>query len=276
MNIGFHVSIAGGIDKAFERALERKCTTFQIFTRNPRTWKSRDLNNSEIDRFNEKREETNLYPVISHMPYIQNLASPDEGVYKRSVESLVEEFRRCSLLNIPYVVTHIGSHLGTGKEKAIERIAHGIKTALQTEFNVEILLENSAGSSNQIGAYFNELNTIIQKVNDPRVGICFDTCHAYVAGMNIRTKKGLEKTLHDMSVYVGFNKLKLVHLNDSKNECGSHNDKHEHIGFGKIGEKGFKRILQSKLGKLPMIMETPVNERKDIDNMRTVRRLAAE
>lgn len=274
VKIGFHVSIAGSIDKAFDRAIALECNTFQIFTRNPRTWKSRELEKSEIDKFQQKMEETKISPIFAHMPYIQNLSSPVESVYERSVKSLQEEFRRCSLLGIPYVVSHLGSHLGTGKEKAVDRVVKGIETVLQEDFNVDLLLENTAGSPNQIGSNFDDLNTIFVKVNDHRVGLCFDTCHAYVAGMNIGTKKGLEFTLTQMQEIIGFNRLKLVHLNDSKNECGSHNDKHEHIGLGKIGVNGFRRIIKSKLGCYPMIMETPVDDREDIDNLRMVRRLA--
>jgi deoxyribonuclease-4 len=274
VKVGFHVSIAGGIDKAFDRAIARECNTFQIFTRNPRTWRSRELEKVEIDRFQRKREETKIYPIFAHMPYIQNLSSPVESVYERSVKSLLEEFRRCSLLGIPYVVTHLGSHLGTCEGKAVDRVVEGIKTVLQEDFDVGLLLENTAGSPNQIGSNFDDLNSIFVKVNDQRVGLCFDTCHAFVAGMNIGTEKGLEFILTQMQKIIGFNRLKLVHLNDSKNECGSHNDKHEHIGLGKIGVKGFRRIIKSELGRYPMIMETPVDDREDIDNMRMVRRLA--
>jgi deoxyribonuclease-4 len=263
MKIGFHVSIRGGIDKAVDRAEKLECTTFQIFTRNPRAWRARELKKEEIEAFHTKLEESGIYPVFSHMPYIPNLSSPDEEIYNRSLESLIEETKRCRLLGIPYIVTHLGSHLGTGSDKARDRVAEALKKALAKDDEINILLENTSGSPNQIGSDFSEIAQIIKRAGDHRIGVCFDTCHAYASGMDIKTPKGLEETLEEIERKVGLAKLKLIHLNDSAGEMGSHNDKHEHIGLGEIGEEGFKRILKSKLAQRPIILETPKDDRRD-------------
>lgn len=279
MKVGFHVSIHGSVDNAPDRALELNCNTFQIFTRNPRQWKTTPINTETAETFSSKVEKFDLQPVFVHMPYLPNLASPNEEVYKKSVETLTSELQRCNQLQIPYLVTHLGSHVGSGMQAGFSKLISGINKALnETEQGVMLLLENTAGTKNSMGSTFEDIQHIIENISEEkRVGICFDTSHAFGAGYDLRTKQTVENTIKDIDEIVGFSKLKLVHLNDSKGDLNSRIDRHEHIGLGKIGDEGFKHILTSKLGKLPLIMETPQDERRsDVDNLMKVKELAKQ
>lgn len=278
MKVGFHVSIAGSIFLAFSRALEKECETFQIFTRNPRGWRFKELTGDNVRRFIEESGKSGISPVVSHMPYLPNLASPKDDVYDKSISSLCVELERCDRLRIPYLVTHLGSHLGEGRDRGFKRIVRGLNRAL-SEFDndVMVLLENTAGTKNSMGAYFDEIGGILDRVDQQdRVGVCFDTSHGFAAGYDLRNESVLDKTLDDFDDQVGLSRLKIVHLNDSKGDLGSKVDRHEHIGLGFIGEEGFKAVLRHKVLKdIPLILETPVDERRDDkDNLMKVRELA--
>ena len=273
LRLGFHVSISGSIDQSFDRAQEKDCTAFQIFTRNPRTWKSRTLDSAEVKAFRRKHKETKIFPVFSHMPYLPNLASPDERIYRMSVDSLVEEAERCRRLGIRYAVTHIGSHVGSGSKRGKERILQALDRVADT--GPTVLLENGSGSGSHLGSRFEEIAELIEHVGGDHIGFCLDTCHAYAAGYDLSTEDGLNETLENLDKTIGFRRLRLIHLNDSVGELGSGVDHHEHIGLGRIGVEGFRRILESRLVRKPMIMETPIDERRsDADNMAHVLKLA--
>jgi deoxyribonuclease-4 len=275
MKLGCHVSIADSIDRSVDRAISIGCNTFQIFTRNPRRWKHRTLSDEEIKKFQKKVYESGIWPVFSHMPYLPNLSSLNPVVYPRSVYTLRQELERSSLLEIPYVVTHLGSHLGNGLEKGKEQIIKAISSAITglDEFPI-ILLENTSGKSNEVGSTFIELGEILESISTENIGVCFDTCHAFTRGYNITTKKGLKETIDEIERHIGLEKVKLVHLNDSKGELGSRIDRHNHIGLGYIGEEGFLNFLKSPFRKKPLILETPVDEiRVDKDNLEKVRKL---
>ncbi len=277
VKLGFHVSIAGTIDRAVDRALELDCDTFQVFTRNPRSWASRELKEGEVGAFREKRYKSGIDPVFGHMPYILNLASPDEGVYGRSVESLRVGLGRCSTLGIPMLVTHVGSHVGEGSDLGVVRVVGALNAVLEgDDSGVVILFENGSGSKNKVGSRFEELNRILEEVTNPeRVAVCFDTCHAFAAGYELRTLEGLEGTLESFDAVIGLGRLRLVHLNDSVGGLGTGIDRHEHIGLGEIGVEGFRGILTSSLACLPMVMETPVDVRRsNSENMSVARGLA--
>ncbi|UCD46098.1 MAG: deoxyribonuclease IV [Candidatus Bathyarchaeota archaeon] len=275
MKLGYHVSIQGGVDKAVDRAVELGCDTFQIFTRNPRSWKTRDLDDAEVEAFRRKRRDARLDPVFDHMPYILNLASPEEGVYRRSVESLAEGVRRCSVLGIPMLVTHIGSHLGAGG--GVPRVVAALREALGDGSKVTILLENGSGSKNGVGSRLEEVGEILDGVDKcEQLGVCLDTCHAFAAGYDLGMRDGLWETLDALDSSVGFARLGLVHLNDSVGGLGSGVDRHEHIGLGQIGLEGFRVILGSPLADVPMVMETPLDERRgDGENLVLVREILA-
>ncbi|MCW3130713.1 MAG: deoxyribonuclease IV [Methanophagales archaeon] len=279
VRIGVHVSIAKAIDKAVDRAIAKGCDTFQIFTRNPRGWKLKELTASEAKRFTEKVEHSGIFPPIDHMPYLPNLAAPTDDVYKRSVASLIEELRRSDALHIPYLVTHLGSHRGYGKAEGLQRIVDAINTAFrEVDNDVMLLLENTAGSKNSMGGTFEDIRHIMNCIeHKERIGVCFDTCHGFVAGYDLRTEESLKATMHRFDEVIGLKHLKLIHLNDAKAGLNSRLDRHEHIGLGYIGEEAFRIILKEENFKnLPMILETPVDSRRgDIENIQKVRELAA-
>ncbi len=277
VKVGVHVSIAGSIDRAVERAQKIGCDTFQIFTRNPRSWRFKDLPTEQIEKFTQGIKKSGIYPPVAHMPYLPNLASPKEEVYSRSIDTLANEIARCSALQIPYLVTHLGSHLGTGMEDGFGRIISAVDAATCENRDVTLLLENTAGTKNSMGGSFEDIQRIIDGLErDELVGVCFDTCHAFAAGYELRTAEALNATIAEFDRTIGLGGLKLLHLNDSKGALGSGVDRHEHIGMGEIGEDGFRAILHHEVLKtLPMILETPVNERRDdVGNIRVVRMLA--
>ena len=277
MKLGLHVSISKSIDRAVDRAAERDCNVLQMFSRNPRAWRSRKLDPTEIERFKAKLRRSEMWPVFIHTPYLLNLASPRRDVYRKSVEALKEELRRAAQLEVPCVVTHLGSHLGYGKRSGVRRIVAALNNSLSTvENNVVLLLENTAGTRNSMGSSFEDLEHISSRIERrEHVGICFDTCHAFVAGYDLVSRGAVDHTLQRFDATVGLEKLKLVHLNDSKGDLGSALDRHEHIGMGKIGERGFRNILKSRLGERPLILETPLDERRsDLENLQKVRELA--
>ncbi|MGD2201367.1 MAG: deoxyribonuclease IV [Candidatus Bathyarchaeota archaeon] len=276
VGFGFHVSIAGSIDMAVDRAVELGCDTFQIFSRNPRSWATREFREGEVEAFREKRELSGLDPAFCHMPYILNLASPHDGVYRRSVDSLKTGLVRCSALGLPMLVTHVGSHMGAGVEVGVGRVVGALDEALGgDDSGVVVLLETGAGYRNGVGSTFEELRRILDGVVDgDRVGVCLDTCHVFVAGYELRTAEGLGGTVDAFDGAVGLDRLGLVHLNDSVGGFGSGRDRHEHIGLGEIGLEGFRLIVNSRLSRVGMIMETPVDGRRgDSGNLRVVRGL---
>jgi deoxyribonuclease-4 len=278
VRLGFHVSISVAIDRAVDRAVDLGCDTFQIFTRNPRAWSFKPLIQEEVEFFREKLRRAGIGPIFVHMPYILNLATPDDDVYRRSIDSLAEELKRCTALGAPFLVTHIGSHLGAGAEFGVNRVVEAIDNALSRNGgSTVILLENSSGAGTGLGSSFEEMGCILKGVADgDRVAMCLDICHAFASGYEFRNSWGLTETLEALDGAVGIDRLELVHLNDSVEALGSRIDHHEHIGLGAIGEEGFRFILRSWLAELPMIMETPVDgRREDAGNLDKVRDLLA-
>ncbi len=276
MKLGCHVSISGSVDKAVDRAVDLGCNVFQVFTRSPRMWKYREFKEEEVAEFKRKRLEAGIDPVFSHMPYLPNLSSSREEMYEKSVTTLGIEVDRCVQLGIPYIVTHLGSHLGAGLETGIKQIIGAINRATEGKpRHPVILLENTSGKTNEVGSTFVEINRIIEGVDTDRIGVCFDTCHAFARGYDLTSKRGVDETIHLIEDSFGFDRIRLVHMNDSRGELWSRLDRHNHIGLGFIGEKGFKAILGSKFVSKPMILETPVNEiRTDAGNLRKVKELA--
>ena len=278
MKLGVHVSISGSIEMAVDRAVERNCTTFQIFTRNPRGWKFKQLTSEEARNFIDKLAASGIDPAVAHMPYLPNLASPKKGIYAMSLKTLIGELDRCGRLKIPYLVTHLGSHLGRGMEVGFERIINACNVALfRVKNNVMLLLENTAGTKNSMGSSFEDVQQIIDRISErERVGVCFDTCHGFAAGYDLRNVDAVQKTLEAFDKILGLRLLKAIHINDSKGKLGSHIDRHEHIGMGFIGNEGFRAILHHQsLKDLPFILETPIdNRRDDVGNLRKVRELA--
>jgi len=278
--MGLHISISGGLHKAVERAKDRGCDVFQIFSQSPRSWNSKDLSEDEAREFVSSLVESGLALAVDHMPYLPNLASPKDDVHERSIETLKSELMRCQMLHIPHLVSHLGSHLGAGWDEGFKRIVEAIDKGLsQADNGVMLLLENTAGTKNSMGSSFEEIATIIDAFDAlrPRLGVCLDTCHLFAAGYELRTPEGLQATLNQFQELIGLERLKLLHINDCRGTMGSHLDRHEHIGLGHIGENGFRLILRHPdLNDLPMILETPVDSRRnDVANLQAARKLAS-
>lgn len=266
MLLGAHVSISGSIDLSVDRALQLSCTTFQIFTRNPRGWKTTKLRKDEVERFKDKRRKAGFSVVVAHMPYLPNIASPNKSSWQLSLRSLIDELKRCDQLEIDYLVSHIGSHLGKGIDVGILQVARAVDTSIEkTNPKCMLLLENMAGQKNSVGSRFEDIRRILDKISHiDKVGICLDTCHLFAAGYDVKTQAGITNTFNDFDSIIGLKMLKVVHLNDSAAGLGRHLDRHEHIGLGQIGEDGFKNFINQKfIKKLPMIIETPEDERGD-------------
>ncbi|MBR1369195.1 endonuclease [Methanocalculus chunghsingensis] len=277
--VGVHVSIAGSIDRAVSRAVGKGCDTFQIFSRNPRGWQYKPLTDDLATGFREACVTAGISSPVVHMPYLPNLSSEKDEIYRKSVESLGVELLRCSQLGIPYLVTHLGHHGISGKRVGQKRVVDAINTALHaTDPGVALVLENTAGEKNSVGSDLEGLAAIIGEIEDQkRIAVCFDTCHAHAAGYDLRSEEAVGATFELFDEVVGLDLLSIIHLNDAKGLLGSGLDRHEHIGLGAIGEEGFRAILHHpRLRHLLFIMETPEDDRRDdVGNIAEVRRLAA-
>lgn len=278
------MSIGGGIWRALERGKALGCDTIQIFTKNARSWRAKPLKGEEIEEFLKVKETTGIDPVVAHDTYLINLASPKEEVYSKSIEALWEELERASALRVPYLVMHPGAHLGSGEEEGLYRIARAINLIHQRgpDLGVMVLLETTAGQESSLGWSFEQLARVIEMLEeDHRVGICFDTCHAFAAGYDLSSEEGYRRTFEELDEVLGLERLKVIHLNDSKAPCGSRIDRHEHIGRGEIGLEAFERLLNDeRFATLPFIIETPKGqtpEGEDWDrvNLSTLRSLLA-
>lgn len=273
MQVGCHVSASGSIDKAVDNAVERNCTAFQIFTRSPRSWHAKELTKEVIDAFKSKLKDSKIdrFAICAHMPYLPNLATPKEDAFEKSVNTLISEVERCAQLGIPYLVTHLGSHLGTGEEAGIKRLVDGLTKAGQTKNDVMILLENTAGQKNSVGSDFQQLGEIFKQLKPgKKFGVCLDTCHAFVAGYDLRTKEKVKETFKEFDKHVGVENLKILHLNDARGELGCNLDRHYHLGLGGIGEEGITSVVKfANKKKIPIILETPIDDdRDDFENVK--------
>ena len=280
MRFGAHISIAGKIYQVAERAKGIGCNTAQIFSRNPRSWQLKELLLDEVKRLRDDLEKFDIHPLIVHMPYLPNLASPKIGLYLKSIDALEEDLRRSEVLGAPYLVTHIGSFKESSREEGLEKVIEGINTTFDRVKNdVILLLENTAGGGRELGSRFDEMAKIIKNIKDKKkIGVCLDTCHSFVSGYDLRTKKTVSETLKLFNDLIGLERLKVIHANDSKSPLGSHIDRHWHIGEGYIGEEGFRALLHHPaIENLPIIIETPFKELgDDLKNLGRLRRLAKD
>ena len=276
VRVGFHVSIAGGISNSVDNAKKIGCTAFQIFSRNPRGWTAKPLAPDDVRLFKSKLSASGIEKnsVIVHMPYLPNLSGPDGEFYKKSVETLAGEMQRCTALGIPYLVLHLGSHMGKGQASGINQLVKAIESARsRSGGGPVVLLENNAGQKNSVGGNFEELRAILDRLDGPKeFGVCLDTCHLFASGYDLRTKADVDRTLEKFDSTVGLGELKFIHLNDSKGPLGSNLDRHEHIGLGQIGAEGLAAFLNHRAVRgLPVIMETPIDKRRgDEQNLRIV------
>ena len=279
MQIGAHVSISGSLDLAVDNAVERECNAFQIFTRNPRSWFAKDLDPVQVKKFKEKLQKSRIdrMATCAHMPYLPNLSSPDEDGYQKSIKSMTQEIERCHELGIPYLVTHLGSHKGSGEENGIRRLVGALNKVAETNADVIILLENTAGQKNSVGSDLTQIEEIFSKCKPTKkFGISLDTCHAFVAGYDLRTKEDVTKAIKKFDDSIGLKNLKILHLNDSKGELNSNRDRHDHIGLGEIGKEGLGEIVKiMNKNNIPIVLETPIDDiRDDFENISKAKSLA--
>lgn len=278
LRIGYHVSIAGSIDLAFDRAKEVGCTAMQVFLSNPRGWSVKTLEKEEIQAFRAKDRSFGIAPVFAHMTYLPNIASPNNSAYKKSVAALESALQRCDLLGIRYLIIHLGSHLGKGREVGFDRAIGALREVENRDKEIMLLLENEAGQRNSIGSRLEDLvdlhARISKEVNEIDVGFCLDTCHVFEAGYDIRNKEVVSEVFDEL----GEENVRVIHLNDARFDLGRAVDRHENIGLGFIGKDGFRTFLRHKAvrGK-PLIMETPMRStRTDRQEIDLVRRLVKD
>ncbi|HVO76782.1 MAG TPA: deoxyribonuclease IV [Candidatus Bathyarchaeia archaeon] len=279
MNFGAHMSIAGGMHRALERGRAIGCDAVQLFVKNTNQWRMRSLDEREIGLFAAARGSFAPNFVLAHASYLVNLASPDPRILERSLAGFLAEMERTRVLGIPYMVIHPGSHRGTGAAKGIRRIAASLDETLSALKGPgpEILLETTAGQGDALGSSFDELARIIEKcrANDS-LGVCFDTCHVFAAGYDLRTKRAYGETLRMFDRTIGLGMLKAFHLNDSVKPLGSRVDRHTHIGEGALGLEPFSLLANDvRFFDRPMVLETPKgpDEADDIRNLAVLRRL---
>lgn len=265
--IGAHMSIAGGLYRALLRGREAGCEVIQIFTRNRNRWNSKKLSAKEIDLFHKACDETSVLAVAAHNSYLINLASARPHVLGKSFRALLQELERAELLGIPYLVMHPGAHVGDGEKKGLTRIADALNRVFErtSGYHVKILLEMTAGQGTSLGHRLEHLAEIMEMTeSQERLGVCMDTCHAFAAGYDFRTTKAYRQFFGEFDRILGLDRLRLFHLNDSKNGLGARVDRHEHPGAGLIGLKAFSFFLNDpKLAHLPFLIETPKGKSKD-------------
>ncbi len=278
--LGAHVSVAGGLDNAFARGLESHCTALQIFTKNANRWQSKPISNDDAIAFQQAWQKSGIGPVIAHNAYLINLASPKQDVWEKSKAALRDELLRCAQLGITGLVMHPGAHLGTGMETGVERIREAFREILpETPPEVRLLLENTAGQGTYLGGDFAHLAALLEGFDENRFGVCFDTCHAHTAGYDLSTSESYTEVMAEFDRLVGLEQIKAFHLNDCLKPCGSHVDRHTHIGQGTIGRTGFACLMQDqRFSAIPMLLETPKGDDGEMDrvNLALLRELAGE
>ena len=281
---GAHVSVSGGLHTAFERAVAAGCDVIQVFVKNQRQWRARPLGEVEIEAWQQARRQAGIETVFAHDTYLINLAAPGDTIWSQSLTAFHDELLRCEQLGIVGLVAHPGAHMGAGEAAGIRRIAKALDLVhKQTEgFRVKTLLEITAGQGTSIGHRFEHIAAIIDLVQHPeRIGVCFDTCHAFAAGYELRTAEGYAQTMETFARVIGLERIRCFHINDSLKPLGSRVDRHAAIGKGCLGRAAFRHIINdSRFFGLPMLIETPkgVDERgRDLDrlNISTLRRLVA-
>jgi deoxyribonuclease-4 len=273
------MSIAGGVHTAVERALKIGCTTMQMFVKNNTQWKGEPLSEDDISTYKKLLSESSIGPVVVHDTYLINLCATEERILNNSRAALKDEFDRAEALGVEYLNFHPGSHMGAGKREGIKRIAESLNMIhKQTRaYKVKSVVETTAGQGTAIGHRFEQLRAIIDSVEErDRMAVCVDTCHIFAAGYDISTEEGYEATFREFDEIIGLGRLVAFHVNDSKRDLGSHVDRHEHIGKGKIGKTGFRLLMNDeRFRNVPKILETPKGPemKEDVRNMRVLRGL---
>jgi len=286
--LGAHLSIAGGLPRAVDRAQASRCEALQIFTKSAGQWRARELPRDEVALFRRRVEETGIHPVVAHNSYLINVAAAVPALRLQSIAALGDELDRAELLGLDALIMHPGSYTTGTEEDGLRAIGRALAGLLKRrrQHRVKILLEHTAGQGTNLGHRFEHLAAILEHAGgSPRIGVCLDTCHLLTAGYDLCTDAGYRDTFRDFDRIVGLDRLRVFHLNDSKKPCGSRVDRHEHIGKGCLGLEPFRKLVNDpRFSNLPMLLETPKLEtpesrrRSDVDpwdarNLRTLRRL---
>jgi deoxyribonuclease-4 len=282
MKFGAHMSTAGGPAEALKRGKMAGCDVVQLFVKNNKQWFGKPFSTDALAAFADERARDRFAAVFGHAGYLINLAAPAGGNRDKSIQSLIQEIGFAAALGIPFLVLHPGAHLGAGEDPGIRQVIAGLDEVFRVtaDLPVRIALENTAGQGTTIGGSLKHHAAIFAGVKrTDRLGLCLDTCHYFAAGHPVHTPKGWDQAVREVDELLGIDRILAFHLNDSKGGLGSHLDRHEHIGQGQIGEKGFRHIVRdSRFAATPASLETPKSEdlHEDIENLRVLRRLAGE
>lgn len=282
MKFGAHMSIAGGLHKAFARGEVVGCDAIQIFSKNQQQWRAKPLSSDDVTLFKAEWQRYGHQPVVVHDSYLINLAAPSEELWEKSIAAFAEELERCALLGIPYLVTHPGAHTGSGEDAGLQREADALNRLFDADTGkgVTVLLETTAGQGSSLGHRFEHLARLFALVrHQDRLAVCVDTCHILAAGYDIRSAEAYESTFALFDSLIGIEHIKVFHLNDSQKGLGSRVDRHTHIGEGCVGLEGFRALVNDpRFRDVPMILETPKGDdlAEDIANLATLRGLIAE
>jgi len=279
MLLGAHLSISGGVDTAFQRAIDTGCTSFQIFTKSNRQWYVKPLPEAEIIRYHQWQAETGIQPVVCHASYLLNLASAEDALWHKSVDALVIELERCEQLKIPHLVLHPGAHIKSGVEAGVAQVIKALDETHRRlpDYQVKVALEITAGQGSTLGSTFAEIGAMVHGCQEKaRLAVCFDTCHALAAGYDFRTVAGYQTMMTAFDEVIGLDYLQVFHFNDSQKDVGSHVDRHTHIGEGCIGLEPFGYFLNDpRFQNRPFLLETPKDDDPgdDIRNLEKLRSL---
>ncbi len=279
MLFGAHESIAGGVYKAIERGKQATCDTIQIFNKSNNQWRAAKLKPADVDKYFQLQEELGVTVACSHSSYLINIASPDEALNEKSYLSLKEEMERCNILRVPKLVLHPGSHVGSGEEAGLDAVAENINRLLDNldDNTCTLTLEATAGQGTNLGSTFEHLAYLIDKTEDKdHIGVCLDSCHIFAAGYPLTEPEDYMATMKKFDDVIGFDRLGVFHINDSKQPFGSKKDRHEQLGQGHLGLGAFANIVNDKrLENVPLILETAKGDdlAEDIENLKLLRGL---
>jgi deoxyribonuclease-4 len=273
MRVGAHESIAGGVFNAVDRQLEDGGNCGQIFTHSPQVWRDPNIADEDAERFRSLSAENDVGPWVIHTSYLVNLCTPKDGLREKSLDSMQKEVDAARKLGVPYVNVHLGAHTGAGEQQGLDN-AVSVLDELDVPEGVTVLIESDAGSGTKMGDDFEHLAYVLEE-SEQDLDICLDTAHAFAAGYDLSTPAGVDETVEELDAVVGLDRLKCVHLNDSKHECGTNKDEHAHIGEGLIGEDGMRAFVNHPgLADVPLVLETPNEDGKGFAwNIERVREL---
>ena len=276
VRVGAHVSISGGFDRAVERQVDLGGTVGQVFVGSPRGWSVKDVTDADGDAFREAAEDAGMGPWIVHGTYLVNFATPKDDLAAKSIETVQAELDACAVLGIPYYTFHPGAHTGAGEEAGLENVADRL-SELDVPEGTTLLLENTAGQGTTVGRTFEQLDRMVRESTHDYgdLGVCLDTCHLFAAGYDFRTADELDELVAAVDETIGIENVPYLHLNDSTHPFGSEKDEHAHIGEGEIGDEGFRNVVtHPALRDLPMVLETPEDDRGYAWNIEKIRSLS--